>query len=140
MKEIEFRGKDTDYGTWRYGDLRYYESGEVGISSWGRSYGYGLITSRVDPATVGLYTGRKDRHGTKLYKDDIVEEDEGILVVVWDAELAMFKFAVPIEDGYGEAFAFDEINPITVVVIGNLHDNPTILNPRRMMESLPEWI
>lgn len=68
MREILFRGKRFDNGQWEYG---YYscDSGKyhfiLSIDDGG-SY-------RVDPATVGQYTGLQDRGGNRVFEGDIIK-------------------------------------------------------------------
>ena len=68
MREIKFRGKRIDTGEWVYGF--YYEKPS------GKSYIYNNQTRlhhKVDPATVGQYTGLRDKKGEEIYKGDISE-------------------------------------------------------------------
>jgi hypothetical protein len=62
MRGIKFRGKRVDTGEWVYG--YYYKKPS------GKNYIYNSQTRlyhEVDPATVGRYTGRKDKRGRKIY-------------------------------------------------------------------------
>lgn len=69
-REIKFRGKRLDNGEWVVGDLIHKNNGDVAIRTylnvWADNsddidaYGEEFI---INPATVGQYTGLKDKNG-----------------------------------------------------------------------------
>ena len=64
--EIKFRGKSLETGEWAYGYFtRNDESGSCYITTQSKTGG--AHPWEVDPATVGQYTGRKDKNDCEIY-------------------------------------------------------------------------
>ena len=124
MREILFRGKRTDDGTWAYGYL---------FCIWERTYLCWGTTNDVPnmkeviPETVGQYTGLTDKNGVKIFEGDIVERvsDGERAVISWLKYSACFGLSF---DGWCCDFDNYDYNlPSDFEVIGNIHDNPEIL-------------
>lgn len=125
MREILFRGKHIHLfpqnehlnGTWVYGYLcdRNY------INSPGLN---GELL--VDPSTVGQYTGLVDKNGKRIFEGDILrykstDDEYGFLFV----EFRNGSFCVN-EHGI-ICDPVSEVLCLGVEVIGNIHDNPELL-------------
>ena len=84
---------------------------------------------RVDPATVGQYTGLTDKNGTKIFEGDIVKRlfYFGLPVL----SVVTFKngaFGLEWNRGKVKEFsAFTSICNCTYEVIGNVYDNAELL-------------
>jgi uncharacterized phage protein (TIGR01671 family) len=139
MREIEFRGMHSHmFSCWVYGYLV-----DENYINDKRDMGDGeyLGEMLIDPKTVGQFTGLLDKNGTKIFEGDIVREMDTTycrLVAFgklgydsnWNG-LTGFGFKDNERDYYGEGNKFMEIrfhdDPERLIVIGNIHDNPELL-------------
>ena len=120
MSDYEFRGKRIDNGKWVRGNLiisipekGILEGRHCHISPYEEAGMY-----RVHPETVCNATGLLDKNREKIFKGDIVRDEEGYIgLVYWHKEHASFYW------GQGQTFVHsDELE-----VIGNAYDNPELL-------------
>jgi len=121
MREILFRGKRADNGEWLVGYLvgpftnwkTHCIVQELGGDSW-----------TVDPATVGQYTGLKDKNGTKIFEGDIFgfdDESDWFYIVTWKP--AVFGYTVNKGIKTGSAvYSFDREQLNLIEVTGNIHE------------------
>lgn len=128
MREIKFRGKRTDTGEWVYGSLMQWPEIEIAptlILVADPIYGHIVTRFYVRPDTVGQYTGLKDRNGTEVWEGDLLRTPEGdIMVAEWrDAQIITICVR-PYNPLYKNSLTF--AYPVSVV-IGNIHDNPELL-------------
>ena len=152
MREIKFRGKRKDNGEWVEGCyLETQMSGVYIINTKAQAKGKmpGKVTigdkithHEVDPATVGQFTGLRDivrteefPEGQETFEDDLLQSQVG----------AMYIWQVKFEDG---AYILEQINGpkkrgkqrhvqdfcckddielYQLVKIGNIYDNPELL-------------
>ncbi len=125
MCEILFRGKRIDNGEWTYG---YYcpkpyshfpcEAAIFPSETIDRDW-HG---ERVDPDTVGRFTGLTDKNGVKIFEGDIVLHKGECGLVGYSYDYGMF------EVDFDYCFAsFIDISASNCEVIGNIHDNPELL-------------
>jgi uncharacterized phage protein (TIGR01671 family) len=159
MREILFRGKRLDNGEWVEGyyvciggKYHYILSGQLSITS-----GYpDFIKYEVDPATVGQFTGLKDKNGERIFEGDVVRqtfvktvvtvaedwgndeyddlygEDVGAVVIL-PSKGVCIKNPVIHRETNGEvtehgvvARMYKPVCSCRCEVIGNIHDNPEL--------------
>lgn len=130
MREILFRGK-TDDGEWVYGsfcmDAREQFNGLCGVDGFIRLYDKAkgkMQTYEVDRETVGQYTGLKDKNGERIFEGDIllVDGEDGYFKLEFDEDTARFIML-----GDSIIVDFDNFWSYEVEIIGNIHDNPELL-------------
>lgn len=132
MREIKFRAKERS-GEWHVGSL-FIEDG-MGIpyivSGVNTHYETNYLTVEVVSKTVGQYTGLKDSTGKEIYEGDILSlregSDEMIKVIDFYAAITALDLSemmnLRLLDYY---FERGEVH-----VIGNVYDNPELLEDKR---------
>ena len=127
MREIKFRGKRKDNGEWVYGYFAM-NGGKCWIITkfYDGSFSHWV---EVIPETVGQYTGSKDKNRKEIYEGDILGYKDGdiIGVIKWDNVYSGFI----IEGEWIESLRPDTINEFGKVVVGNIHDNPKLIDGGR---------
>ena len=131
MREILFRGKQTDNGEWIEGAYSpfYLNFGEreekphiIIISDDEDIDG---LWCEVIPETVGQYTGLTDKNGVRIFEGDIVslvKHDSLIYKVVY----VPCRYELVNSKGVN-CFVLDIYKSENIEVIGNIHDNPELL-------------
>ena len=146
MREILFKGKLLGTGEWSYGNLVVKQNGiflttpdETPIGKYGQ----------VDPSTAGQYTGWNDKNNVRIFEGDVVAilcGEQRFLGRVEFSERGFWAF-VPLskEDFFLQSEDLADIDPSLdlhhlafesedydgVIVVGNIHDNPDLLEGRR---------
>ena len=138
MREIKFRGKRIDNGEWVHGayfclhhnDERQHIHHFIipDNTQIPKEKPIGEIQVEVDPATVGQYTGLKDKNGVEICEGDILKIKEIQFDVTLMGRCRIVNIAVEIEDGL-VCFALNQgiYNLDTAEVIGNVRENPDLL-------------
>lgn len=81
-RTIKFRGKRIDNGEWVYGDLIHFPNGVAIVECDQFTVKSSL---KVDPKTVGQFTGLPDKNKKEIYCDDIIinGDDRIKYIVEW---------------------------------------------------------
>lgn len=124
-REIIFRGRDKA-GNWAEGFYCVFDGNAHRIYSGYAETdfgGYYPDYTIVDPKTVRQYTGMDDKNGRRIFEGDIVTLSEyGGGKTKSIVYFRGGKFAVD-----GSNYAFKDICPPKIEVIGNIYDNPELL-------------
>lgn len=130
-REIRFRGLSVNSKEWVYGYF-YEECGNTYIieDRQKESILNRNISKRVDPATVGQFTGLKDKDGKDIFEGDALDTMDGEPPICVSNGGNITRWIV--SDCNGEVDSFDESwSGGCVKIIGNIHDNPELLEPKQ---------
>jgi len=133
MREIKFRGRSTHSDDWCYGSfvnnpdeptICGFDIWADGDSDWREE--------KVEPHTVGQYTGLCDKNGKEIYEGDIIRTygskgDEIKHTVEYSDKEAMFCTKLIGADMLGGSITQRWLDEFEFEVIGNVHDNPQLL-------------
>ena len=121
MREILFRGKRTDCGEWVEGDLIQAFRGNHLSSCSIMPKSPTAYCWRVDPETVGQFTGLTDKNGVRIFEGDIVD------YISSDVLGNPKTGTIIVEDmtDYDTMIYLNHSDELQI--IGNIHDNPDIL-------------
>ena len=154
MREILFRGKWKNSGEWVYGNLFNPDKADTPTQICIGTY-IARTCYEIDPETVCQFTGLYDKNGRKIFEGDILQCNNnpidlvkvvygnfGVIdvetetavdnVIGWHYEVIPtdelskvepFRLPMPITEFY--------INRCTMVVIGNIYDNPELLEVKQ---------
>jgi uncharacterized phage protein (TIGR01671 family) len=122
MREILFRGKKND--NWIYGDLiNQYPKIYIGSMGYvGDDIGY--LEDEIIPETLGQYTGMKDKNGNKVFEGDIISSTYYGNSPV---EYYLNRFTISYDFGKAEENTDFNFSEVIYEVIGNIYDNPELL-------------
>lgn len=139
MRDIKFRGKRLDNGEWVYGGLIADGKGNYAIAKLVILNNCNTASVHmVDPATVGQYTGLKDKNDKKIWVGDIFKDDRGVVRSVFRVPGGFAFEDNPAAFGYDHRSPLYPYSPLADLqsaswlsqcceIIGNIHDNPKLL-------------
>lgn len=135
MREIKFRGKRMDAGTWVYG-YYYSECGNTYIieDRQKESMTKRNIPFLVDENTVGQYTGLKDKQTNmrEVYEHDLYELNGVLCEVVfhYNSQLAAFVFLEVLSQELRSTPIGEMLDMFPAIYKGNIFDNKDLLEEK----------
>ena len=121
MRETIYRGKRVDNGEWVYGLLCRVVDTYANIVEKDTEVMYTVLT-----ITVGQSTGMTDKNGNEIFEGDIVKTSHGGSTYYAKIEWDDGSFWVTNHDIQMPSY-ISEVSKTYLEIIGNIHDNPELL-------------
>ena len=123
VRETLFRGKTDKNDNWVYGSLNNTDHQFPEIMYCDKNWS--VCSTSIKPETIGVFTGLTDKNGTKIFEGDVVKVS-GVAKakIIWNNEDACFAFDYGKD---GRPLCLDFIDDTGIEVIGNIYDNPDLL-------------
>lgn len=129
MREIRYRGIGIAERKWVFGSL-WFDTRDGVTLIWSEELKYWV---RVDPATVGQYTGLKDRKGITIYEGDVIrsplseDKTRPHRIFYHTGNAAFMGALIDRKELCYLRLDQDWIYKFGKEVIGNIHDNPELI-------------
>lgn len=133
MRTIKFRGKRAG-NIWVYGshvvdaNSNHYILSTLSDKSGDKFWNSKFQNNEIIPETVSQFTGLTDKNGKEIYEGDVIRIHEGrndfkITLIIWNDEYLCYdptndELRHILRSRYSEYYE----------IIGNIHDNPELLN------------
>ena len=131
MNNILFRGKHIYVDEWAEGSLLVFpNTGRTKILKWNQA-DLDFDQIEVRPETVGQYTGLTDKNGEWIFEGDIIDcWSEGVNAqgTVQQRRDGLWIIYPAWQKHIMWGLCPDEYNNTTVEIIGNIHDNPELMD------------
>ena len=133
MREIKFRGKSIETGEWIYGYYVYTNDRHRIIYE---DYEGFYCEEEVDPETVGEYISLKDKAGREIYEGDLLTDygEAPPLYVEYSEKHGAFCFVDKFDPSGTVYYTPLMIYYEQMEVIGNIYDNPELLEVNKKMD------
>lgn len=138
MREILFRGKRVHNGEWVCGWYTMFPYGnwplKASIISSEKAENGEYCYAEVIPETVGQWTGLYDKNGQKIFEGDIVKATNSKNCDIFFVDYKLSSFCA---NKFGSNYSYvlgDFIRFTQIEVIGNIHDNPELLEKEMPLE------
>ena len=132
MREILFRSKRVDNGEFVYGYYGEYFNGERNIPRISVADTRALTGSlcyEVVLKSVGQHTGLTAKNGKKIFEGDILDYYGTLYIVSWDDNLLTY-IVTSVDEKKEYLFYLNKANMDRVYIVGNVYDNPELLEVR----------
>ena len=129
-RKIEFRGKSKKDNEWHYGSLFIDDNYGGGYDYYIDYMLYGSLpyrhSERVIGDSVGQYIGLKDKNKKEIFEGDIIKyfDEPPLGIVYYNDSLGAFMIDWKFEY---EPNYFNDCDIDQIEVIGNIYDNPELL-------------
>lgn len=127
MREILFRGQDIKTQKWVEGYLYIRHDGVYEIGSYNEDFNIERCTHDAIPETIGQYTGLTDKNGNRIFEGDICKINSIGRNVI--CTIVFRKGFFVADEGKGSIIncGIGTYKNSCIKVIGNIHDNPELL-------------
>lgn len=133
MRDIKFRGKRLDNGEWVCGYFAMIMREKPRPGKLTPRVDFCIYANdgewyKVDPETVGQYTGLTDKGGKEIYEGDIIKTDFSYATWIGFVHFNKGNFELVDSDKNGQYLTLSVLSDIEI--IGNIHDNPELLETK----------
>lgn len=122
---IKFRGRDIKTGEFVFGDLETRPKEDFMVIHQYHEDGSYKSQVKVDPDTVGQFTGLLDKNGREIYEGDLFSLDGLMTMVVYEPENGYY--CLRMSDNEHWMLPLDRRVTEYYEVISNIYDHPELL-------------